>query len=36
MLGLRLEVVGGGDLPRGDEVFFIDGRVYTYAYANAD
>ena len=35
-LGLELEVVDGGDLPRGDEVFFIDGRVYTYADANAD
>ena len=35
-LGLKLEVVDGGDLPRGDEVFFIDGRVYTYADANAD
>ena len=35
-LGLQEEVVNGGDLPRGDEVFFIDGRVYTYAEANAD
>ncbi|MGZ4186780.1 MAG: flavin monoamine oxidase family protein [Solirubrobacteraceae bacterium] len=35
-LGLEQEVVNGGDLPRGDEVFFIDGRVYTYAEANAD
>jgi monoamine oxidase len=35
-LGLEQEVVDGGDLPRGDEVFFIDGRVYTYAEANAD
>ena len=29
-------MVNGGDLLRGDEVFFIDGRVYTYAEANAD
>jgi monoamine oxidase len=35
-LGLREEVVDGGDLPRGEEVFFIDGRVYSYAEANAD
>ena len=26
----------GGDLPNGEEVFFIDGRLYTYAEANAD
>jgi monoamine oxidase len=35
-LGLKQEVVSGGDLPRGEEVFFIDGRLYTYAEANAD
>jgi monoamine oxidase len=35
-LGLKQVVVDGGDLPRGDEVFFIDGRVYTYGEANAD
>jgi monoamine oxidase len=35
-LGLKQEVVSGGDLRRGDEVFFIDGRVYTYAEASAD
>lgn len=35
-LGLKQVVVSGGDLPRGDEVFFIDGRVYTYAEANSD
>jgi monoamine oxidase len=35
-LGLEQVVVNGGDLPHGDEVFFIDGRVYTYAEANAD
>jgi monoamine oxidase len=35
-LGLKQEVVDGGDLPRGDEIFFIDRRLYTYADANAD
>jgi monoamine oxidase len=35
-LGLKEEVVDGGDLPRGEEIFFIDGRLYTYADANAD
>lgn len=35
-LGLRQEVVDGGDLPSGEEVFFIDGRLYTYTQANAD
>jgi monoamine oxidase len=35
-LGLRQEVVDGGDLPSGDEVFFIDGRLYSYADADAD
>ena len=35
-LGLTQEVVDGGDLPTGEEVFFIDGRLYTYAEANAD
>jgi monoamine oxidase len=35
-LGLKLEVVHGGDLPSGEEVFFIDGRPYTYAEANKD
>lgn len=35
-LGLKQEVVNGGDLPRGEEVFFIDGRLYTYAEANTD
>jgi monoamine oxidase len=29
-------VVDGGDLPSGEEIFFIDGRLYTYAEANAD
>ncbi len=35
-LGLKQVVVNGGDLLRGQEVFFIDGRIYTYAEANAD
>ncbi|HEY1566952.1 MAG TPA: NAD(P)/FAD-dependent oxidoreductase [Solirubrobacteraceae bacterium] len=35
-LGLRQEVVDGGDLPKEEEVFFIDGRLYTYAEANTD
>jgi monoamine oxidase len=35
-LGLKQEVVDGGDLSSGEEVFFIDGRLYTYAEANAD
>jgi monoamine oxidase len=35
-LGLKQVVVNGGDLLRGAEVFFIDGRPYTYAEANAD
>jgi monoamine oxidase len=35
-LGLAQVVVNGGDLPRGQEVFFIDGRVYSYSEANAD
>jgi monoamine oxidase len=35
-LGLKQEVVNGGDLTSGEEVFFIDGRLYTYAEANAD
>jgi len=35
-LGLKQVVVNGGDLLHGDEVFFIDGRLYTYPEANAD
>ena len=35
-LGLQEEVVGGGDLPAGEEVYLIDGRAYTYAEANGD
>jgi monoamine oxidase len=36
LLGLEEEVVNGGDLPEGDEVFFIDGAIYTLAEANTD
>jgi monoamine oxidase len=35
-LGLKQEVVDGGDLPTGDEVFFIDNAVYSLAEAQAD
>lgn len=35
-LGLEQEVVNGGDLPRGEDIYFIGGRLYTYAEANAD
>jgi monoamine oxidase len=35
-LGLRLEVVGGGDLPQGGEIYFIDGAYYTRAEAIDD
>jgi monoamine oxidase len=35
-LGLAQEVVNGGDLPSGEEVYLIDGRRYTYQEANAD
>lgn len=35
-LGLREEVVGGGDLPAGEEVFFAGGAIYTLAQAEAD
>jgi monoamine oxidase len=35
-LGLKQYVVNGGDLLRGEEVFFIDDRLYTYPEANAD
>jgi monoamine oxidase len=35
-LGLKQEVVDGGDLPTGNEVFFIDGATYSYAEANTD
>jgi len=36
LLGLQEEVVNGGDLPQGEEVFFIDGALYTLAQAEAD
>jgi monoamine oxidase len=35
-LGLEEEVVNGGDLPSGEEVFWIDGGYYTEREANAD
>jgi len=35
-LGLREEVVNGGNLPEGDEAFFIDGALYALAEADAD
>lgn len=35
-LGLSEEVVDGGDLPSGQEVYWIDGAYYTYDEANAD
>jgi monoamine oxidase len=35
-LGLQEEVVGGGDLPKGEEIYFIDGAYYTRAEAIAD
>jgi monoamine oxidase len=35
-LGLEEEIVNGGDLPSGEEVYWIAGARYTYAQANAD
>lgn len=35
-LGLKEEVVNGGDLLSGEEVFWVNGARYTYAEANAD
>jgi len=35
-LGLQLEVVDGGDLPRGEDIYWIDGAYYTQAQASAD
>jgi len=35
-LGLQEELVLGGDLPRGEEVYWIDGGYYTEAEATAD
>jgi monoamine oxidase len=35
-LGLQEEVVNGGDLPSGEDIYFIDGAYYTRAEATAD
>jgi monoamine oxidase len=35
-LGLRLEVIDGGELPGGEEIYRIDGAFYTYAEASED
>ena len=35
-LGLELEVVGGGDLLQGEDIYFLDGGYYTRAQATAD
>jgi monoamine oxidase len=35
-LGLRLEVIDGGELPGGEEIYRIDDDFYTYAEASAD
>jgi monoamine oxidase len=35
-LGLRLEVINGGELPDGEEIYRIDDDFYTYAEASAD
>lgn len=35
-LGLDQEVVDGGELPQGEEVYFLDGARYTLAEADAD
>jgi monoamine oxidase len=35
-LGLRQEVVNGGDLPGGEEIYWFDGSPYTYDEANSD
>lgn len=35
-LGLRLENVGGGDLPTGQDIYWFDGDRYTYPEANRD
>jgi len=35
-LGLSEEVIDGGDLPTGEEVYFIDGALYTVAEAQHD
>ena len=35
-LGLKEEVVNGGDLPGGEEIYWFDGSPYTYGEANDD
>ena len=35
-LGLQQELVDGGDLPTGQEVYLIDGSLYTYEEASSD
>jgi monoamine oxidase len=35
-LQLDLEVVNGGDLPKLEEIYWFDGKPYTYSEANAD
>jgi monoamine oxidase len=35
-LGLKEEVVNGGDLLSGEEIYWFDGKPYTYAEANDD
>jgi monoamine oxidase len=35
-LGLQEEVVGGGDLPTGQDIYFVDGGYYTRAEATDD
>jgi monoamine oxidase len=35
-LGLREEVVNGGDLASGEDIYWIDGAYYTHAQATAD
>jgi monoamine oxidase len=35
-LGLSLEDVNGGDLLTGQEVYYVNGQIYTYADVNAD
>lgn len=35
-LGLKEEVVNGGDLPGGEEIYWFDGEPYTYGEANSD
>ncbi|SEM16331.1 flavin monoamine oxidase family protein [Streptacidiphilus jiangxiensis] len=35
-LGLTTEITNGGDLPTGNQIYWFDGKPYTYAQANAD